>query len=169
MDNFMLLKIHSDDPELKKKYQSACIKQKNNTFSTYPDAGFDLFMPNNVVVDAGCCVRLPQGVKCAAFIGEKPSSFYMYPRSSMGSKTTLRMCNSVGIIDSGYRGELVGVVDNIGDASVNLTTETRLFQICAPQLIPILVEVVENIEELGFTSRGEGGFGSTLGTVLCDF
>jgi dUTP pyrophosphatase len=96
----------------------------------------------------------------------------MYPRSSL-SKTKLRLANSVGIIDAGYRGNLIGMFDvvNIDEnvkqdknrkADYIAKVNDRLLQICAPGLVPIYVEIVDDICELGNeTERGNGGFGST--------
>jgi dUTP pyrophosphatase len=95
----------------------------------------------------------------------------MYPRSSI-SKTNLRLANSVGIIDAGYRGNIMGMFDivNIDEAKMSkymtedyiINKYDRLVQICAPGLVPIIVEVVDKVEELGEkTERGSGGFGST--------
>ena len=42
-----------------------------------------------------------------------PCGYYLYPRSSTGSKTPLRLSNSIGVIDSGYRGNLIACFDNI--------------------------------------------------------
>ena len=87
------------------------------------------------------------------------TGFYMYPRSSL-SKTPLRLANSVGIIDAGYRGHLIGVFD--ATKNVGVCEYDRLVQICAPGLIPIYVEVVDSEDMLGeMTRRGDGGFGST--------
>ena len=84
----------------------------------------------------------------------------MHPRSSL-SKTDLRLANSTGIIDAGYRGPLIGMFDCLKDG-YQVSKFTRLLQICAPSLMPIYVRVVDTIDELGpETSRGEGGFGST--------
>jgi hypothetical protein len=95
------------------------------------------------------------------------TGYYMYPRSSL-SKTNLRLANSTGIIDSGYRGNLIGMFDlvhvNNHDKLYDYLIEpyTRLLQICAPSLVPIYVELVDNEDDLGSrTSRGDGGFGST--------
>ena len=95
--------------------------------------------------------------------------FYTYMRSSM-SKTPLRLANNQGIIDAGYRGPLIGMFDciysnrqqNNQDADCYMDPYSRILQICAPALVPIYVEIVNNLDELGpSTSRGEGGFGST--------
>jgi dUTP pyrophosphatase len=113
------------------------------------------------------------------------TGFYMYPRSSL-SKTKLRLANSVGIIDSGYRGNLIGMFDVVNmdettqpvndsqlqsqlqnkdeykDYDYCAKVNDRLVQICGPGLIPIYVEIVNSLDELGNeTERGSGGFGST--------
>jgi len=99
--------------------------------------------------------------------------FYLYPRSSI-SKTRMRLANSVGIIDSGYRGDLIAAVDTIGlfgstdiwhiwkETLSPIKKYDRYFQVCAPDLSPFLVHIVGTEEELGApTTRGTGGFGST--------
>ena len=95
------------------------------------------------------------------------TGYYMYPRSSL-SKTNLRLANNTGIIDSGYRGNLIGMFDvvnikkneNVYDYLIE--PYTRLLQICAPSLVPIYVELVNDETQLGdATERGYGGFGST--------
>jgi hypothetical protein len=89
------------------------------------------------------------------------TGYYMYPRSSI-SKSCVRLANSTGIIDSGYRGNLIAMVDVVYAESFNIDAYDRLFQICAPGLVPVVVNVVGTVEELGVkTARGEGGFGST--------
>ena len=70
----------------------------------------------------------------------------------------LRMSNSVGIIDAGYRGNLMASVDNISDEPFLIEKGTRLFQICGPTLSRVTFELTDTLSE---TSRGEGGFGST--------
>jgi dUTP pyrophosphatase len=72
------------------------------------------------------------------------------------------LANSVGIIDSGYRGPIIGAFRNISCKQEPYVVEkySRLLQICAPDLRPIMVELVgENFFET--TERGDGGFGST--------
>lgn len=98
------------------------------------------------------------------------TGYYMYPRSSL-SKTQLRLANATGIIDAGYRGHLMGMFDVVNvqsDAPDNTLYDycgkkfDRYLQICAPGLVPIVVEIVNSKDELGEeTVRGDGGFGST--------
>ena len=68
------------------------------------------------------------------------------------------MSNSIGVIDSGYRGELKVPVDNNTDDDYYIETGERLFQIIHPALEPFEVEIVDSLSP---TERGEGGFGST--------
>jgi len=85
--------------------------------------------------------------------------YFLYPRSSTGTKTPLRLANSIGIIDSGYRGNYIAAFDNIRSESFKVERLQRLVQICPPNLTyPLRVELVDELEQ---TARGAGGFGST--------
>ena len=70
------------------------------------------------------------------------------------------LANSVGIIDSGYRGPIIGAFRNISNQQERYVVEknTRLLQICEPDLRPILVQLVDS-SFFETTERGEGGFG----------
>ena len=131
--------------------------------SAYVDAGFDLFTPRTINVGSrSYSNKVDQGIVCAMTFAGDPVAFYLYPRSSTGSKTPLRLSNSVGIIDSGYRGHIIACFDNGSDHEYNITKGDRLVQICGPNIMyPIYPVLVGSIEELGVTSRGSGGFGST--------
>lgn len=94
-------------------------------------------------------------------IKERPVPFKLYPRSSMGSKTPLRLANSVGVVDSGYRGHLMACVDCYGEKDYSIAQYDRLLQIVAFSGRPIFVTLVKNHNELGVTVRGDSGFGST--------
>jgi len=194
-DKVMVLKLFVDgDNELKNKYFEAVNNHNNKILKTqtYIDAGFDLFAPGNEGTelnawgdqlrffgpgwsDASPVNKVDFKVCCSAQMVTDTqkcfnTGYYMYPRSSL-SKTQLRLANSTGIIDAGYRGHLMSMFD-----VVNIDPETkyhnkeadyygmkfdRYIQICAPGLVPILVELVDSKEELGETERGNGGFGST--------
>lgn len=126
----------------------------------YSDSGFDIFVPFTTTFKPGTVTKVNSLLKCCATIDNKPSAFYIYPRSSI-SKTPLRLANNAGIIDSGYRGPLIGAFDNISHDEYIVEKNTRLLQICAPTLEPVHVEFAASEGELGTTNRGEGGFGST--------
>lgn len=87
----------------------------------------------------------------------KNLSYLLVPRSSI-SKTPLLMANSIGIIDTGYRGEIIAAVYNTSSEPYIIDAGTRLFQIIAPNLQTFDVEIVNELSE---TKRGTGGFGST--------
>lgn len=126
---------------------------------SYSDSGFDLYCPMDVHCPPGKMTKIYLGVKCALQDGiSRPLPFYLYARSSI-SKTPLRLANNVGIIDSGYRGQLIAAVDNIGDTDYVIKAGQRLFQICTGDLRPF--NMVYSVNELNQTARGEGGFGST--------
>lgn len=136
----------------------------------YIDAGFDLFCPEEIIMAGRQTWKVNHQVKTAMeFIkgGEEgegvPVGYYLYPRSSTGAKTPLRLANSVGIIDAGYRGHLIAVFDNWQDRNYVIELQQRLVQICPPNLTyPIYVKLVATEAELGLlTERGAGGFGST--------
>jgi dUTP pyrophosphatase len=167
--DYMHLKlfVDSDDIELKNKYIQV-IEEHNSKLTkniTYPDAGFDLFVPNNTNLKQSNVNKIDYNIICSAKIHRKGNSFntgfYMYPRSSI-SKSQLRLANNVGIIDSGYRGHLICMFDLINTNFLSVKKFDRYVQICSPGLMPIIVEYVNSIQELGEeTERGIGGFGST--------
>ena len=119
----------------------------------YANSGFDLPLFTDVCMSG--LHKEDYMVKAAMYEGETPSAFYLYPRSSI-SKTELRLANSVGIIDRGYRGNLCAMFDV--KTPFVATKGQRFVQICEPSLEPFKVLIVD---ELDSTKRGEGGFGST--------
>jgi len=124
------------------------------------DSGLDLFCPDTITVKPGETVKINLKIKCEAyshFNSEVNVSYYLYPRSSI-IKTPLRLANSVGIIDAGYRGDIIACVDNIKNEPYTISQGERLFQICDGNLEPIEFKLVD---ELSSTQRGSGGFGST--------
>lgn len=159
-----------DNNVLKNAYLNAANKH-NASLITDPhffNAGFDLYLPEDYTFTSDVVNKVTFKIKCSAKIVNISddnltsyfTGYYMYPRSSL-SKTSLRLANSVGIIDAGYRGPLIGMFDCLSDTGEVLEF-TRLLQVCAPNLMPIFVKVVDAVEELGpETSRGTGGFGST--------
>lgn len=118
------------------------------------DAGLDLKSRIDVVIKAhtraivplGCCVAVPEGYV-----------LLLFPRSSMGL-TSLRMCNSVGVIDSGYTGEIKAMYENTSDYDWSIGIGDRIAQAV---LVPCAYMGLEYVKELEPTKRGDDGFGST--------
>ena len=130
----------------------------NHTHYHEGDSGLDLFCPTDILVKAGETVKIDLQIQCEALKNNGSNmSYYLYPRSSI-VKTPLRLANSVGIIDAGYRGNIMAFVDNIKTEDYIVESGTRLFQICSSDLSPLTFELVNQLSD---TSRGQGGFGST--------
>lgn len=143
------------DVELKNLYEDHVNKHNDHVMNDpHPNSGFDIYVPIETTVPAKEVLFLKHNISCSMVdnIG-----YYLYPRSSI-SKTPLMMANHVGIIDCGYRGNIIGALRNLDDKEYVIPKHTRLFQICSGDLKPFTVNLVS---ELGDTSRGEGGFGST--------
>ena len=139
------------DPELNEYYQNKV--KEHSSMGTHPNSGFDIASP--ISVQASETFKLDFKVRGAMYDNDVPIGYYLYARSSI-AKTGLRLANSVGIIDSGYRGNIMAYFDVIKNDTVEV--HQRLVQICAPDLGPFKVELVDSLDE---TERGEGGFGST--------
>jgi len=149
----MKLLIKTENDYLKSLY--------NNHEHFHPgDSGLDLFCPEDIIVSPGSMEKIDLQIQCEGLHDDIVStnvSYYLYPRSSI-IKTPLRMANSVGIIDAGYRGNIIACVDNVKNYEFKIEKGSRLFQICGPTLEPIEIRVVN---ELSNSQRGSRGFGST--------
>lgn len=83
----------------------------------------------------------------------------IYPRSSI-SKTGLILANSVGVIDSDFRGEILIRFKYIAGSKLYLHGD-RVAQLILQKIEKIEFEEIQEDEELSETERGDGGFGST--------
>ena len=146
------------------KYHSYSIKlpmtiddgAKVPTFAHDTDAAADLYAIADQVIAAhtyrnkistGVKIQLPEGWLAM-----------ILPRSSMGTKTPLRLSNSVGLIDSGYRGELGVIYDNTSDNDYKISAGDRIAQLLVMPSYRFQAEVVESLED---SDRGETGFGDS--------
>ncbi|MGZ6544190.1 MAG: dUTP diphosphatase [Actinomycetota bacterium] len=120
------------------------------------DAGLDLRAAVDAVVKPGERAMIPTGVAVAIPDGH---AGLVLPRSGLASKQGLTLANAPGLIDAGYRGEVVCAVVNLDrSASVEIATGDRIAQlvvVALPEVTPAWAE------ELPETHRGGGGFGST--------
>lgn len=180
---YMQLDVFIADPELKERYVAAAEAHNYETLQFLRgktqeyNSGFDVLIPEKrrlaanqkQYLEGGRQLDLYFDIQCRALWknggaapADRPTGFYLYPRSSI-SKTHLRLANNVGIIDAGYRGIIIGKFDILPGVGVGgqLIGTKALLQICAPDLSPVLVRLVDTLEELGETQRGSGGFGST--------
>ena len=118
----MLLKIYTEDSDLKLEYIRAISEHHDKIVKDlpFPDVGFDLYCPEEVKDAEGKIgrIKIDLKIKCCAKLltcngyNRHFTGFDLVARSSM-SKTPLRMANQIGIIDSGYNGNLCVVLDNL--------------------------------------------------------
>ena len=165
-DYIAVLKLSSQNDDLLELYKSRIENHNSKICSeTFSDSGFDLLVPDNEIFENSIKTKFINfQIKCEMdYYNSKlqkitHSPYYIYPRSSI-SKTPLMLANHVGIIDSGYRGDLIGAFRCL-EKEYSVESNTRLLQICHPSLCPVYVVIVPE-NELSNTERGSGGFGST--------
>ena len=143
----MKLKIKSFNESVKSLYE-------NHGHFHDGDAGIDLFIIEAQTIEAGETAKIRLGIACEN-LDNNP--YLLMPRSSI-AKTPLRLSNSIGLIDAGYRGEIMAAVDNIKLEPYTVEEKQRLFQLVAMDGSPIQFQLVDELTE---TPRGTGGFGST--------
>lgn len=120
------------------------------------DAGLDLFSAESCVIAPGARVLVATGIAVAI-----PEGFagFVQPRSGRALKDGLTFANTPGLIDSHYRGEIKVI-------AVNLDAENPIHIAHGDKIAQLVIQRVERadlveLDDLGATARGEGGFGST--------
>jgi dUTP pyrophosphatase len=139
--------------KIKKLSENAVIP----TYAKEGDAGMDVVATriinetlDSITYGTDIALEIPEG-----FVG------LVFPRSSI-RKTHLHLSNSVGVIDSGYRGEIQSTFKKIQGISNNALDNYKVGdRICQIMIIPHPTIQFIEVEELTSTERGEGGFGST--------
>jgi dUTP pyrophosphatase len=155
---------------MKVKIQKISPLAKIPTYAKDGDAGMDVIAtsiisdtPEQITYGLGIALEIPKG-----FVG------LVFPRSSI-RKTGLQLSNSVGVIDSGYRGELQatfnkvfggeGMYDEMKVNSASLTNVNDWYKVgdrvAQIMIIPFPPIEFEQVTQLSETERGDGGFGST--------
>ena len=126
-------------------------------YATSEAAGIDLYCSTKedieikpketVKIDTNLKVQIPKG-----YFGA------VYPRSSTGVKRKLMLANTIGVIDSDYRGEIMIYFYNYGEETQIIKNGDRLAQLVIQPYQQFEIEKVDILDE---SDRGEGGFGST--------
>ena len=126
------------------------------TYAHETDAAADIYAMDMTILPphtygnklrTGVKIQLPEGWQAL-----------ILPRSSIGAKTPLRLSNSVGLIDSGYRGELGVLYDNTSDEPYTVNAGDRIAQLLVMPSYRFQAKVVDILAD---SDRGEGGFGSS--------
>lgn len=99
-------------------------------------------------IHTGISIELP----CADYVA------LVFARSGNAVKKGVTLANSVGVIDSDYRGEIICTLVNHGDEPFTVNSGDRIAQLMITYALPFVCEECESLSE---TARGEGGFGST--------
>lgn len=125
------------------------------------DAGADLKAARDVAIRRGDTAKVSTGVRVSI-----PEGCFglLAARSSLCGRG-LMMLNGVGIIDSGYTGEVQVPLANIGNRTQRVAAGERVAQLV---IVPCELPTFRRVDKLEDTERGEGGFGSTGGGVMKD-
>lgn len=164
--NLLRIKVRDDCPNREDvvKYYA----EKSTTVGYAGDSGFDLICPDNIRCTTDQVNTIKLGIECEMIstqTGENVS-YMLFPRSSI-SNTPLSLANSIGLIDAGYRGELMAKVrcnvdrnhkETVTDSSYVAKKSERLFQLVAFDGKTIRPQIADSLSQ---TDRGAGGFGST--------
>lgn len=127
------------------------------TYANEYDAGMDIRSCVDMSIKPKETVIVPTGLKFAI-----PEGFEIQvrPRSGLSYKTPLRISNSPGTIDAGYRDEVGIIVTNISQTeSIEIRKNDRIAQIVLQRVPEIVFKEVDDVSRIG-SNRG-GGFGST--------
>ena len=111
------------------------------------DADIILKPLERCLVPTGLFIELPVGYEAQ-----------VRPRSGMAIKQGITCLNSPGTVDADYRGELKVILINLSNELQTIQTGDRIAQMVIQKVESVLLE---QVEELAVTVRGEGGFGHT--------
>jgi dUTP pyrophosphatase len=120
------------------------------------DGGMDVSLAEGLTLAPGETRIAPTGLKAAVPEGWM---LLVFPRSGLSAKTGLRVANSPGLIDAGYRDEVGIILHNTGTKAVTLDAGARVAQFVLVRRTVIHFVPVDNVAEIG-RNRG-GGFGHT--------
>lgn len=126
--------------------------------ATDGSAGMDLCacIQTPVTVEPHQLVTIPTGIAIA--LPNPNCVALLFGRSGLGVKHGITLSNSVGVIDSDYRGEIKVGLCNLSDTPYIIQPDERIAQLVITPVLPLPVQQVDELDE---TQRGENGFGST--------
>lgn len=123
------------------------------------DAAYDIHIAENVTLDSldrkkvSTTLVLEQSPGMAALV---------LPRSGFSSRTGVTVLNSPGLVDSGYRGEVLVSLVNLSRETVSIEKGTRVAQLMFTPVLDVVLEKVDHdVISESHDGRGSGGFGSS--------
>jgi len=121
------------------------------------DLGYDLFALEGAALAPRATVKVRTGISVEARHPETgaPLGLLVRDRSSMAARG---IATTAGVIDAGYRGEILVLMANLTDAAVELKAGEKIAQMIP---VPVLTGSVEEVERLEDSARAEKGFGSS--------
>jgi dUTP pyrophosphatase len=121
------------------------------------DLGYDLFALEGAFLSPRATRQIRTGIAVEAYhpASGAPLGLLVRDRSSMAARG---IATTAGVIDAGYRGEILILMTNLGDAPVELKAGEKIAQMIP---VPVLTGLVETVDSLEESARAEKGFGST--------
>lgn len=152
--NFMDCPLINDPQWVNIRFKKLVPEAQMPTYAHIDDAGMDLFASkagtlwayHRLVVHTGIAMEIPEG-----YFG------MIRPRSGLAVKKGITAISS-GVIDAGYRGEIMVLLQNHGTQRYDISVGDRVAQLI---ILPVLHAVLEEASELSESARGQSGHGST--------
>lgn len=119
------------------------------------DLGYDLYSAEAVTIPAHGHHIVSTGISIELDIDGRLAGALIRDKSSMAAR---RVICTAGVIDSGYRGEIRVVMENLGDQPAEIHAGDKIANLIP---YPVLTSPVEVVEDLAESSRSAGGFGSS--------
>ncbi len=140
--------------KVKKLKENAVLPKR----ATEGSAGADLYacIDEPITIRPGDLVKIPTGI--AIELADKNLAAFLFARSGLGVKHGITLSNSVGVVDSDYRGEICVGLCNVSDKEYTVSPMERVAQMV---IMPVIGAQFVEAESLSDTERGEGGFGSS--------
>ena len=140
--------------KIKKLRDNAVIPKRATEFS----AGADLYacIDQPVTIEPSGLAKIPTGI--AIELPKADLAAFLFARSGLGVKYGITLSNSVGVVDSDYRGEICVGLCNVSDKPYTIQPNERIAQMV---IMPVVLADFVETDELSDTLRGEGGFGSS--------
>jgi len=137
------------------KVKKLCEEAKIPQYAHEGDSGMDLYSVEEATLEPGETKTVKTGLQISI-----PKGFeaQVRPKSGLASKFGVTVLNTPGTVDSGYRGEIMVILANLGKEAYKVEKGKKIAQVVIAKVEEADIKVVESLDE---TTRNKGGFGST--------